>query len=290
MAASISHTLLRRRSIVIAIIIVIALAIALPLAAYTDAQRYITTQDPVFALRSTSTIAKGTRTEYHGAWYRAMVIRYNDANQYAHWQQGFGDLQNPPVTPRTMIDAINRKIRQQDMKDAQKRTDDEGRVLDCVYSNDDYAGACTTTPAGTGLVTFSRVRILDWSVDGDVLKAYVYSLSNTFFLSADGNHIVLDSGGEATWTASFRYTDSQWTLQNLKLAGDGVSSESIVQSDWPRNVQRMFLQLPHQSGRANSNQTMYHAIVNDARAHFAAQTKDTHIYALNNGGFVDLED
>lgn len=283
---------------------IITVLAALASVVFVDARRYVSVQEPIFAIRSSTAVPGGTRTEYRGLWYRASVIRYDDADRYAHMQLGPGDLLEPPVDPQAMIDAVSRRIERQDMSDAGSRTDGEGHVLGCLYPDDDYGGACTMTRVGTGLVSFSRVRILDWAMEGETLKAYVYSCSSTYFLSSDGDHIVLDSGGEATWTAVFRRdgasggdesrgsasaTDGRWTLQDLRTAGDGVSSQSIRQSDWPPYVQRMFLTMPHEAGNPAGNQAMDRAIDDEARAHFSSRTKDTRIYGFVNGEFMPLD-
>lgn len=284
--ASRSHGRRRMRAAPIAIAAVLALAVALAGCAGADAHRWLSGRSPLFAVRSSHAVDGGTRTDYHGLWYRASAIRFDDGAGYAHADLGPGRIGDPPFDVRQALDAVTRELERQGLEDMSSWLDADGYVTDCrVPAGDASSGAdggCTPVRVGEDPHAFSRVRILDWSRDGDVVHAYVYAFGEEFYRSLDGGRIVMDSGGESTWTADFDVADGRADLKALRPAG-GVSSMEIKDSDWSDPAQRMLLMMPH-DGSAASNAPMRLGVERDAKARYPGN--DGRIYYLVDGQFV----
>ncbi|MBT1180431.1 hypothetical protein JS531_00230 [Bifidobacterium sp. CP2] len=272
------HSWKRAAPIVAALL---TLAVALGAGAGADVHRWMSGRAPLLALRSSHAVAGGERTDYHGLWYRASAIRFDDGSGYAHADLGPGHVDDPPFDVVQAVDAVTRELERRGLADMSSRLDDDGYVTDCGASTDD-GGECVPERVGEDPRSFSRVRILDWTRDGDVVHAYVYAFGEEFYRSLEGDHIVLDSGGESTWTADLDVTDGATRLTALHEAG-GVSSSEIRGSDWTTLAQRMFLMMPHDDSDA-SNAPMRRGVERDAKRHY--QGTDGRIHYLIDGRFT----
>ncbi|MBT1173000.1 hypothetical protein JS528_06445 [Bifidobacterium sp. MA2] len=285
----------RKHVVPIAVAALLALAIAFAGCAGADAHRWLTGRAPLFALRSSRAIVGGTRTDYHGLWYRTSAIRFDDGGGYAHAEIGPGQIDDPPFDVRRALDVVTRELERRGLEDMSSRLDGGGYVTDCrtpvgnAPTGDDGASSddgCAPVRVGDDPRSFSRVRILDWTRDGDVVHAYVYAFGEEFYRSLEGGRIVMDSGGESTWTADLDVSDGRTRLRALREAG-GVSSMEIGDSDWPDLAQRMFLRMPH-DGSAASNTSMRKSVERDAKAHY--QGNDGRIYYLIDGRFMPADE
>ncbi|MBW3080605.1 hypothetical protein [Bifidobacterium saguinibicoloris] len=276
-----SHGHGRKRAVALAIAAVLALAIALVGCAGVDAHRWMTGRAPLFALRSSRAVEGGVRTDYRGLWYGASVVRFDDGNGYAHAGLGPGAVAEPPFDVRKAVDAVTDELERRGLADMSSRLDDGGYVTDCGSSTDD-GGECVSERVGEDPRSFSRVRILDWTRDGDVVHAYVYAFGEEFYRSLEGDHIVMDSGGESTWTADLDVSDGATRLTALHEAG-GVSSSEIRGADWTDLAQRMFLMMPHDGSDASSA-PMRQGVEDDAKRHY--QGTDGRIHHLIDGEFT----
>lgn len=272
------------RKAIAAVLVIIAIIAAGMACAGVDAHRYLTGRAPLFALRGSRHDDGITRTDYRGMWYRASVITFDDGNGYSHLRLGPGAPEDPPFDVSATIGQITDELDRQELKAMSSRRDADGYVTDCGRSTDD-GGTCAPERVGEDPQAFSRARILDWSRDGNTVHAYVHAMGMNFYRSLDSGRLVEDSGGESTWTADFDVSGPA-RLTALRPAGDGVSSMSVKESDWPRHVQDMLLMQPH-DGSPTGSRAMLDGVRAAAYDHY--KPTDRAVYHLIDGKLVKAE-